>query len=184
MTSPISKTKFCQVCGDVAKSYHFGGLCCDSCKSFFRRGIYNDHYLDFYCTSKNEHQCRVSRINRKQCRSCRMTKCFNIGMEKKWVLSQDECHALMKKREEKKMCRQLADLSRRTRTNRLNGLTDYQGTDIETMMKYLSPLQIKEIESIVNLFSPIHLRMCDDLQHLDRKCPQDKVKEVNEFVIP
>lgn len=27
-----SKTKICGVCGDRAKSYHFGGISCDSCK--------------------------------------------------------------------------------------------------------------------------------------------------------
>lgn len=34
------KTKICGVCGDRAKSYHFGGISCDSCKGKF--SIYSE----------------------------------------------------------------------------------------------------------------------------------------------
>ena len=175
----MTPIKLCQVCGDVAKSQHFGGLCCESCKSFFRRGVHNDNYRDFYCSSKLQYQCRVSLTNRKQCRSCRMTKCFAIGMEKSWVRSEDECRALMKSRKEKKMCRQLADLSFRTRTNQLNDLNEQQ-LDIETMPKYLTMLEIKEIKSIVAQFSQTCNQVHDTSQlNLDRISPQDNVREVS-----
>jgi hypothetical protein len=48
----IPKTsKICGVCGDVARCYHFGGLCCASCKAFFRRAVVNDRYKQVHCTS-------------------------------------------------------------------------------------------------------------------------------------
>ena len=42
--SKQNESKTCRVCGDVARCYHFGGLCCASCKAFFRRAVANDHY--------------------------------------------------------------------------------------------------------------------------------------------
>lgn len=45
MPHPEMKTsKICGVCGDAARCYHFGGLCCASCKAFFRRAVVNDQY--------------------------------------------------------------------------------------------------------------------------------------------
>ena len=45
-TPPVTPktSKICGVCGDVARCYHFGGLCCASCKAFFRRAVVNDRY--------------------------------------------------------------------------------------------------------------------------------------------
>lgn len=37
-------SKICGVCGDIARCYHFGGLCCASCKAFFRRAVVNGQY--------------------------------------------------------------------------------------------------------------------------------------------
>ncbi len=54
----IPKTsKICGVCGDVARCYHFGGLCCASCKAFFRRAVVNDRYKQVHCTSYIKHLC-------------------------------------------------------------------------------------------------------------------------------
>ena len=32
-----SKQSICLVCGDAAKIINYGGLCCQACKTFFRR---------------------------------------------------------------------------------------------------------------------------------------------------
>ena len=80
------KTKICGVCGDRAKSYHFGGISCDSCKgehgpkirpeltivgfaAFFRRSVQNDAYKNFHCPY--EGQCDINMSSRKCCQYCR-----------------------------------------------------------------------------------------------------------------
>jgi len=87
--------KLCGVCGDIAKSFHFGGLSCDSCKAFFRRSVHNDSYAAFRCPY-NAH-CNVDKSSRKGCQSCRFQKCLSIGMETKWVMGEDERNQLKQK---------------------------------------------------------------------------------------
>ena len=107
--------KYCGVCGDIAKSYHFGGLSCDSCKAFFRRSVQNDNYLHFQCCHRG--QCVISLSNRKSCQYCRMKRCFAIGMEKSWVMTEDERKALMKARAEKKSCKRSPTTSSSSSSN-------------------------------------------------------------------
>lgn len=80
--TPDNKTpnKICGVCGDKAKSYHFGGLCCESCKAFFRRAMHNDSYKSFFCV--HGQTCSINKENRRSCQFCRIKRCFSIGMEK------------------------------------------------------------------------------------------------------
>ncbi|XP_021952466.1 retinoic acid receptor beta isoform X2 [Folsomia candida] len=97
-----SKTaKICEVCGDIAKSLHFGGLSCDSCKAFFRRSVHKDAHLQFSCGYDNS--CHISKQTRKSCQKCRFEKCIRIGMEKKWVMSEEERKLLNYQREVKKI---------------------------------------------------------------------------------
>ncbi|XP_050731350.1 uncharacterized protein LOC127005934 isoform X3 [Eriocheir sinensis] len=93
--------RLCQVCGDIAKSLHFGGLSCDSCKAFFRRSVQNDAYKHFRCGG--DQKCAISIASRKFCKYCRFAKCENIGMTKSWVMSEDERLQLMKTRLTKRM---------------------------------------------------------------------------------
>ena len=72
--------KICGVCSDKAKSYHFGGLCCESCKAFFRRAMLNDSFKSFFCV--HGQTCTITKENRRSCQYCRIQKCFSIGMEK------------------------------------------------------------------------------------------------------
>ena len=69
--------KVCGVCGDLAKSFHFGGLSCDSCKAFFRRSVQNDNYLSFQCAGAGN--CPMALATRKTCQYCRIKSCFRIG---------------------------------------------------------------------------------------------------------
>ncbi|KAK8734919.1 hypothetical protein OTU49_005728 [Cherax quadricarinatus] len=93
--------RLCQVCGDIAKSLHFGGLSCDSCKAFFRRSVQNDAYKHFRCGG--DQKCAISIASRKFCKYCRFAKCESIGMTKSWVMSEDERLQLMKTRLTKRM---------------------------------------------------------------------------------
>ena len=140
--------KYCGVCGDIAKSFHFGGLSCDSCKAFFRRSVQNDHYLTYECA----HQgcCILSLANRKSCQYCRMKGCFNIGMEKSWVMTEEERKALMKARSEKKLVKQQQHGSSSCSFNSEDA--DSYVPQISRMNEFLKPLEIKEIESVVTKY--------------------------------
>lgn len=35
----VSKQSICLVCGDVARIINYGALCCQACKTFFRRNV-------------------------------------------------------------------------------------------------------------------------------------------------
>ena len=74
--------KFCGVCGDVARSRNFGVLCCESCKSFFRRSVLNKKFGNFRCVGNGDRPCLISSAKRSRCRSCRMNRCLAIGTGK------------------------------------------------------------------------------------------------------
>ncbi|XP_022661248.1 vitamin D3 receptor A-like isoform X2 [Varroa destructor] len=99
---PMGKkpAKVCGVCGDRAKSYHFGGISCDSCKAFFRRSVQNEAYKNFQCPY--EAKCDITIASRKCCQFCRFRKCNDIGMEKGWVMTELERSQLLKSRLERK----------------------------------------------------------------------------------
>lgn len=61
--------KRCGVCGDAARSMHFGGMACDSCKAFFRRSVQSGAYKTFQCPESEN--CPISKTNRKVCQYCR-----------------------------------------------------------------------------------------------------------------
>lgn len=63
------KIKICGVCGDRAKSFHFGAISCDSCKAFFRRSVQNEAYKNFHCPYNN--RCDITILSRKCCQHCR-----------------------------------------------------------------------------------------------------------------
>lgn len=104
------KVKLCAVCGDKALGYNFNALTCESCKAFFRRNalknkvrwsfilflnhlstihVYMCHmFQDFKCPFNDE--CEVTTVTRRFCQKCRLKKCFDIGMKKEWILSEEE----------------------------------------------------------------------------------------------
>ncbi|XP_064100677.1 nuclear hormone receptor family member nhr-91-like [Macrobrachium nipponense] len=59
--------KVCSVCGRSAKSSHFGALCCDSCRAFFRRNVQNSLWETFICF-KDGH-CDIVQ-DRRSCQRC------------------------------------------------------------------------------------------------------------------
>ncbi|XP_045618282.2 uncharacterized protein [Procambarus clarkii] len=73
------KKRVCGACGDEARSLHFGGLACDSCKAFFRRAVVSNAFPGFVCTSG--HNCTITVESRRSCQACRFTSCLRAGME-------------------------------------------------------------------------------------------------------
>ncbi|KAK8727731.1 hypothetical protein OTU49_009434 [Cherax quadricarinatus] len=88
--------KRCGVCGDAARSMHFGGMACDSCKAFFRRSVQSGAYKSFHCPENKT--CPISKQNRKVCQYCRFKKSQENGMEINWVMSETDRMVLWKNR--------------------------------------------------------------------------------------
>ncbi|XP_012287620.1 uncharacterized protein LOC105703662 [Orussus abietinus] len=78
--------KVCGVCGDKALGYNFNAVSCESCKAFFRRNALKNK--DFRCPFTEN--CEITVITRRFCQKCRLDKCFNIGMRKEYIMSEEE----------------------------------------------------------------------------------------------
>jgi len=72
---------------------HYGGVSCYSCRAFFRRNTQRDELP----VCKVESRCRITFLDRKQCSSCRYTKCIRIGMRPELVLNEEEKKRRFKK---------------------------------------------------------------------------------------
>ncbi|ESN91605.1 hypothetical protein HELRODRAFT_137551, partial [Helobdella robusta] len=80
--------KVCGVCGDRALSYNFDAISCESCKAFFRRNAPKN--LDYFKCAYDG-RCRMDVSNRRFCKRCRLLKkCFEIGMRREYILSDEE----------------------------------------------------------------------------------------------
>lgn len=80
VTKPVElKDKICEVCSDAASGYHYGVYSCEGCKAFFKRSTQGDT-PSYVCPATNT--CTIDKQRRKSCQSCRLKKCFNVGMTK------------------------------------------------------------------------------------------------------
>lgn len=76
----------CGVCGDKALGYNFDAITCESCKAFFRRNALKTKVF----TCSFDGNCKLDTHTRKFCSGCRLKKCFDIGMRKDWILSEEQ----------------------------------------------------------------------------------------------
>jgi hypothetical protein len=79
VTSEQLKDKICEVCSDAASGYHYGVYSCEGCKAFFKRSTQGDTPA-YVCPATNS--CTIDKQRRKSCQSCRLMKCFAVGMAK------------------------------------------------------------------------------------------------------
>ncbi|XP_055869945.1 nuclear hormone receptor HR96-like isoform X5 [Biomphalaria glabrata] len=79
--------KYCGVCGDRALGYNFDAISCESCKAFFRRNAPKG--LEYF-KCPYEEKCKMDVSNRRFCKRCRLRKCFEIGMRKEYILTDEE----------------------------------------------------------------------------------------------
>ncbi|PAV81481.1 hypothetical protein WR25_16617 [Diploscapter pachys] len=100
--------KICRVCGDKAFSYNFNVITCESCKAFFRRNANKEK--EIRCPF-NE-RCEINVVSRRFCQRCRLAKCFEVGMKKEWIMS-DEARLEKKARVEENRERRIQDAMRR-----------------------------------------------------------------------
>ena len=86
----------CPVCGETAPDddkhhLHYGGICCYSCRAFFRRCHQGTKTPKFECRNGNTgKRCPITMKTRRKCQKCRYDRCLEIGMESKWVLTGDQ----------------------------------------------------------------------------------------------
>ncbi|XP_064651068.1 vitamin D3 receptor-like isoform X2 [Lineus longissimus] len=78
------KNKICLVCGDRAIGCNFGVISCESCKAFFRRMAFRT------IRGRCKGDCVVDTESRVYCKSCRLKKCFRVGMKQDMILNDDE----------------------------------------------------------------------------------------------
>ncbi|KAK8747683.1 hypothetical protein OTU49_016531, partial [Cherax quadricarinatus] len=143
--SGSKNTKTCRVCGDKAKSMHFGGLSCDSCKAFFRRAVHNDAFVNFTCPYDGN--CVINIASRKCCQYCRYKKCTFIGMERSWVMSEEDRAQMMKQRAEKRA--KLSDeANRRGLKDGKRELIPYE-PDPDTILEHMTVAERDEVERAV-----------------------------------
>ncbi|KAL5283343.1 Hr96 family protein [Megaselia abdita] len=86
-------SKYCQVCGDKALGYNFSAITCESCKAFFRRNALTKKL--FNCPFNDN--CEISIVTRRFCQKCRLKKCFDIGMKKENIMSEEDKKVKRKK---------------------------------------------------------------------------------------
>jgi len=105
---PVSN---CHVCGDLAIAHmHYGGVCCYSCKAFFRRATQTGKDKKYKCKAAKE--CLITYTNRRACQYCRFTKCVDIGMKPNWVLSDEQCNIRFRKVRKEKLVNKANEMQR------------------------------------------------------------------------
>ncbi|XP_055542575.1 nuclear hormone receptor HR96 [Wyeomyia smithii] len=86
MSSSSGASKVCSVCGDKALGYNFNAMTCESCKAFFRRNALSTK--SFTCPFSES--CEITVVTRRFCQKCRLDKCFQIGMKKEYIMSEED----------------------------------------------------------------------------------------------
>ncbi|KAI1289655.1 Nuclear hormone receptor family member nhr-10 [Halotydeus destructor] len=69
----------CEVCGAEATKYNFGVVSCNACRQFFKRIVTGEKQSKLPAC-RHFGRCPVLPDNRKNCMSCRYSKCLQVGM--------------------------------------------------------------------------------------------------------
>jgi hypothetical protein len=84
----ISPGDPCRVCGfEKNTGRNFGVITCSTCKAFFRRNGRTGSALP---PCRFGGQCPVNERTRRQCPTCRLAKCFAVGMQKDLIRTDEE----------------------------------------------------------------------------------------------
>ncbi len=85
--STYRKDLICTVCGAPAIGFNFAVITCMCCKAFFRRNaLFGLPTLQCRYSTEN---CVINPKSRRDCSYCRLKKCFDVGMKKELILSED-----------------------------------------------------------------------------------------------
>lgn len=99
----------CVVCHAPAMGYNFDQITCESCKAFFRRNALNNAEK-FKCRSGSD-DCLITLETRKRCKACRLKKCFDKGLRKEWIMSEEEKLSKKQKIEDNRRLRAMSQSS-------------------------------------------------------------------------
>jgi hypothetical protein len=77
----------CLVCGAPATGFNFSVITCMCCKAFFRRNALFG--LESYQCRYLSENCSINMRSRRDCSYCRLNKCFQVGMKKELILTED-----------------------------------------------------------------------------------------------
>ncbi|CAF4189061.1 unnamed protein product [Rotaria sp. Silwood2] len=78
----------CRVCGfEKTTGRNFGVITCSTCKAFFRRNGRTGSSLP---PCRFGGKCPVNERTRRQCPTCRLAKCFAVGMQKDLIRTEEE----------------------------------------------------------------------------------------------
>ncbi|GMS78274.1 hypothetical protein PENTCL1PPCAC_449, partial [Pristionchus entomophagus] len=159
------KKGVCLVCGDHATGYNFNVITCESCKAFFRRNA--NKPKGFKCAISDD--CEVNILTRRLCQSCRMNKCLIVGMQKDWILNEDQ---LMKRKNSRvrKMAKQAAALGdQRARGRSVRPPSSFHLTAI----KFNYPSAHSAVHSMAPILSPLStLSAFSNLSPTDSSCSE------------
>ncbi|XP_076460977.1 vitamin D3 receptor-like isoform X3 [Babylonia areolata] len=138
--------KYCGVCGDRALGYNFDAISCESCKAFFRRNAPKG--LDYF-KCPYEEKCKMDVSNRRFCKRCRLRKCFEIGMRKEYILTEEEKMRKRMRIEENRRFREIDKMK-------------MQSGDVTSSQIRLRPLEPEEDQAISEVVSAYHqsLEIC------------------------
>ncbi|CAF1284621.1 unnamed protein product [Adineta steineri] len=78
----------CVICHAPAMGYNFDQITCESCKAFFRRNALQTSNRLKCRVGTND--CIITLETRKRCKYCRLKKCFEKGLRKEWIMSEEE----------------------------------------------------------------------------------------------
>ncbi len=75
---------------------HFGGTCCYSCRTFFRRTAirHKDQQLSALKCKAGTGDCVIDRMFNRDCIGCRFRKCLSVGMRVDLVIRRREGESL------------------------------------------------------------------------------------------
>ncbi|CAF2614290.1 unnamed protein product [Rotaria sp. Silwood2] len=96
----------CVVCHAPAMGYNFDQITCESCKAFFRRNALNNANRLKCRAGTND--CIITLETRKRCKYCRLKKCFDKGLRKEWIMSEEEKRTKKQKIEDNRRLRALS----------------------------------------------------------------------------
>lgn len=85
--SPKASNLICLVCGATATGFNFSVITCMCCKAFFRRNAL--YGLEAYQCRYLSENCSINMRTRRDCSYCRLKKCFEVGMKKELILTED-----------------------------------------------------------------------------------------------